>query len=147
MTPRPSNEVMADPALAHYVSDWPRDDDFGVVAEERERKLGAAWWRFLPASDPGYGFVGGTTPEVSIGVVASVRRQGIGRALMLALIAEADRRSLPGLSLSVEVDNFALGLYRSLGFVPIRATGNAITMLRSPDPEWPPRSESADRRV
>jgi ribosomal protein S18 acetylase RimI-like enzyme len=132
-TPRSSNEVMADPALAHYITDWPRDDDFGVVAVEREHKLGAAWWRFLSASERGYGFVAGTIPEVSIGVVASARGRGIGRALMLALTAEADRRTLPGLSLSVEVDNFALGLYRSLGFVLIRTTGNAVTMLRFPD--------------
>jgi ribosomal protein S18 acetylase RimI-like enzyme len=129
--PRSSKEVMADPALAHYIGDWPRDNDFGVVAEEGDRKLGAAWWRFMPASDAGYGFVDGTIPELSLAVVASARGQGVGRSLMLALIAEAERQSLPGLSLSVETDNFALGLYRSLGFVPFGTTGNAVTMLRS----------------
>ena len=32
-TPRSLEEVLADPALAHYVANWPQLGDFGVIAE------------------------------------------------------------------------------------------------------------------
>ena len=50
-------EVLAEPALARYVKDWPRDGDFGLVAEDATRPVGAAWWRTFSKLDPGYGFI------------------------------------------------------------------------------------------
>lgn len=110
-------EIMAEPALAHSVAGWPAEGAAGFVAED-ERPVGAVWWRFFPQNDPGYGFVDDRTPEVSVGLVADARRQGIGTALLAALIEEARSRSLPALSLSVEPDNPAMALYQRLGFVP-----------------------------
>jgi ribosomal protein S18 acetylase RimI-like enzyme len=83
----------------------------------------------MPADDPGYGFVDVTTPEVSIGVAPSWRGRGIGRRLLVALrdVARADRHV--ALSLSVEEDNFALGLCKTLGFQPVERIGNAWTMV------------------
>lgn len=127
---RPVEQVMADPALAHYVVDWPRPGDFGVIAEEDGgRPVGAAWWRFFSADDAGYGFVAADVPEVSIGVVAEARGAGVGRRLMTSLIAEAGRRGLRRLSLSVEVDNQARGLYASLGFEVTGEADGAVTMV------------------
>lgn len=40
-------EIMAEPALAHYVAGWPAEGDVGFVAED-ERPVGAVWWRFFP---------------------------------------------------------------------------------------------------
>ena len=48
-----------------------------------------------------------------------------------ALIAEARRTGLPGLSLSVELDNPAIGLYERLGFSIVGLDGGAVTMLLS----------------
>src|ERR1035438_2934347 len=50
------SDVMDQPELAHYVVGWPQPGDCGVIAED-EHPVGAAWFRFLPASDPGFGFV------------------------------------------------------------------------------------------
>lgn len=49
-------EIMAEPALAHYVAGWPAEGDVGFVAED-EGPVGATWWRFFSQPDPGYGFV------------------------------------------------------------------------------------------
>ena len=125
---RPVAEIMAEPALAHYAAGWPREGDLGFVAEQ-DGPVGAAWWRYFPARDPGYGFVDETIPEVAIGVVAKARGQGTGTLLLDALVAEARRRSLPGLSLSVEADNPAAALYRRVGFADIGRTEGALTMV------------------
>lgn len=53
----------------------------------------------------------------TIGVSAAVRGRGLGRVLMLRLIAEAHARGSRQVFLEVRADNpSAQGLYRSLGF-------------------------------
>lgn len=129
-TSRPMERMLTDPALAHYVVGWPRAGDFGVIGEDDQRQpVGAAWRRLFAADDPGYGFVAPDVPEVSIGVLAQARSRGVGRSLMAGLIAEARRRNIHQLSLSVEVDNYATQLYASLGFRPAREVDGSVTMV------------------
>lgn len=136
---RPVADVMAEPELAHYVSGLDLERDAGFVAVD-DRPVGAAWWRYFPEHDPGYGFVGTTIPELAIGVVAEARGRGVGTLLLTALIDEARRRSLPGLSLSVEPDNPAASLYRRLGFKTVGGTGGSVTMVLriASDADHPP---------
>lgn len=122
-------DVLAEPALAHYVAGWPRPTDLGVVAEQASA-VGAAWLRFLPATDPGYGFVDAGTPELSVGVRPGHRGRGVGSALLGALVASAARRGIVRISLSVEADNPAGRLYRRFGFRPVATVGGSLTMLR-----------------
>jgi ribosomal protein S18 acetylase RimI-like enzyme len=120
--------IMSRPDIAHYVEGWPREGEAGVVAEAADGAVGAAWWRFFTEADPGYGFVDDATPELSIGVVATQRRRGVGELLLGGLIEEARRRGLRALSLSVERGNGAIGLYQRLGFETVGRVGNADTM-------------------
>jgi GNAT superfamily N-acetyltransferase len=129
-TVRTAAEILAVPALARYVVDWPRPGDTGFIAEDGVA-IGAAWWRLFRASDAGYGFVDEDVPEISIGVAPGWRHQGIGTRLLRALIAEARRSGLTGLSLSVELDNPAVGLYERLGFGTVGVNGGALTMALS----------------
>jgi [ribosomal protein S18]-alanine N-acetyltransferase len=56
----------------------------------------------------------------TVAVAAHARRQGLGRALVVALLAEADRRGARRVFLEVRADNApAQELYRSLGFEEI----------------------------
>jgi GNAT superfamily N-acetyltransferase len=122
--------VLADPQIGHYVDGWPRDGDAGVVAAIGDRPAGAAWYRRFGSDDPGYGFVDAATPEVSIGVTPDCRGQGIGRALLSALIDRACEDGLEALSLSVSPRNqAALRLYSSLGFARVGELGGSWTML------------------
>jgi ribosomal protein S18 acetylase RimI-like enzyme len=122
------DDVLNEPALAHYVAGWPRPGDRGVIAEEG-RPVGAAWLRLFPADDPGFGFVDAGTPELSIGVVRERRGRGVGSLLLGALIARARRDGLGAVSLSVEPDNPARRLYRRFGFEAVGGPGGAVTML------------------
>ena len=135
--PSPSvAEVLAQPVLAHYVTGWPRPGDMGVVAVHDGRRIGAAWLRLLPATDPGYGFVDAATPELAIGVVPGRRGQGVGRRLLEGLLAAARERGYPAVSLSVEPDNPARRLYERAGFRQVGEAGGSLTLLvrlRAPD--------------
>src|SRR4029453_12329260 len=134
---RPVAEVMADPALAHYVVGWPAPRDVGFVVDD-DRPGGAAWWRFFSEQDPGFGFVDTATPEISIGVTPGSRRRGYGPALLEALIDGARRLGLPARSLSVETDNPARSLYQRLGFVTHGHTVGSLTMtLKLTHPTMP----------
>jgi GNAT superfamily N-acetyltransferase len=126
---RSAAAVMAEPAFAHYLAGGPRPTDAGVVAESDGDPVGAAWWRYFSPDEPGYGFVRDTVPEVSIGVVATMRRRGVGRMLLDSLIAEARRQGVRAISLSVEPDNPAARLYERLGFAPAGGVGGSVTMV------------------
>src|SRR2546426_4852902 len=75
------------PVNRKYVQEWGRPGDAGVIAvDHMEQPLGAAWYRLHPDEAAGYGFVASTIPELTIGVRDDARGQGIGRALLQALI-------------------------------------------------------------
>jgi ribosomal protein S18 acetylase RimI-like enzyme len=123
--PRPPTSAVLS---SRYIAGWPRDGDRGLVAEIGG-PVGATWYRLMTADDPGYGFVDVETPEISIGVVPAWRGRGIGRRLLVALLDAAASDGHGALSLSVEEDNDALGLYESVGFRPVGRVGDAWTMV------------------
>lgn len=136
-----ARQVLDDPSLAKYIAGWPRVGDHGVVAEKvptgrsgddrTPRRLGAAWWRFFDPAAAGYGFVDATIPEVSIAVHPTERGRGVGGRLLAALLADATARAVR-VSLSVEIENPAVRLYRRHGFEVVGEADRAFTMLREP---------------
>jgi GNAT superfamily N-acetyltransferase len=125
---RSVTDVMRVPSLAHYVVDWPRPGDMGVVAEEGG-PIGAAWWRFFDADDPGYGFVDPAIPELSLAVRHAWRGQGVGTTLLREILLWAVREGVGSVSLSVESDNPAIRLYERAGFDAVGTSGGSVTML------------------
>jgi len=130
-TPRPVEEILAISAFGHYIDGWPRPGELGVVAVAGSHEVGAAWYRFLPAYDRGYGYVAEDIPELTIGVVATHRRRGIGEALLRRLLDQARRRGVGAVSLSVELDNPARNFYRRCGFEELHQHDGAVTMVRT----------------
>ncbi|MEU8086736.1 GNAT family N-acetyltransferase [Micromonospora sp. NPDC049101] len=123
-------QILANPAFAHYVTGWMRPDDVGVVATQPAvRPVGAAWLRHLTAADPGYGYVSDDVPELTIGVRQSWRGRGVGRVLLRAVLDVARARGTGRVSLSVERANFAAGLYAAEGFRTVESFENADTMV------------------
>ncbi|GAA2190346.1 GNAT family N-acetyltransferase [Micromonospora lupini] len=126
----PRERILADPALAHYVAGWMRRDDLGVVAvDPADQPVGAAWFRYLTAEDPGYGYVADDVPELTIGVVDVWRGRGVGRALLRAVLDAARGRGIRTVSLSVERANAAARLYAAEGFRTVESFTDADTMV------------------
>lgn len=131
--PTPTGEeVMADPRYAMYLTGWPRPGDFGLVAEQ-DGPVGAAWYRTFTDANHGYGFIAEDVPELAIAVIASRRHEGIGRRLLVDLIDASLAQGHPAISLSVNEDNPARGLYESTGFVLSEEHGRSWTMVRRAD--------------
>ena len=129
--PKSRDRVLSAPDSAHYVTGWPRDTDLGVLADADGQPVGAAWLRFLPASDPGYGFVAADVPELTIGVAAGWRGRGVGRALLRAIAGQARARGIARISLSVERKNYAQRLYLSEGYRVVDSSGaQSDTMIK-----------------
>jgi GNAT superfamily N-acetyltransferase len=124
-----ADQVMADPRYAMYLTGWPRQGDYGLVAEQ-DGPVGAAWYRTFTEASHGYGFVAEDVPELSIAVNASRRHEGIGRRLLVDLIDASLAQGYSAISLSVIEDNPARGLYESAGFVLLEKHGRSWTMVR-----------------
>jgi GNAT superfamily N-acetyltransferase len=128
---RPRHEVMDGADHRRYVAGWTRPGDAGFVAEDSiGQPVGAAWYRMLPRSDPGFGYIGTGVPELIIGVRPIWRAHGVGRALLQRLCEHARDAGYARISLSVERGNFASTLYRSEGFAVVRSGVGRDTMVK-----------------
>lgn len=109
-------DVRNRPEFRHYTELRLERGDFGFVAEQAGEGVGVAWAQFLPAADPGYGYLDESIPEISLWVREDVRGQGLGKRLLRHLQEAADDRGIARLSLSVEAGNYARRLYAAEGF-------------------------------
>ena len=120
----------ADIPLSRYTENWGRTGDVALIAMEGGHPIGAAWLRTFPAASPCYGFVDETTPELTIAVVPSRRRHGVGQELLDALLEQARAAGYTGISLSVEHDSAAVDFYERNGFEQVGDFHGAFTMLK-----------------
>ncbi len=122
------------PVNRKYVEGWGRVGDAGVIAvDETEYPLGAAWYRLHSSEAPGYGFVSSTIPELTISVRVEVRNQGIGGALLQALLELAHIQGYAAMSLSVDRNNPARHLYEQFGFIDagvVSSEDTSVTLIK-----------------
>ena len=125
------NAFDADIPLTRYVDNWGRPGDVAIIAHETGNRVGAAWLRLFKANEPGYGFVDEQTPELSIAVVPSRRKHGIGQELLDGLLEKARAEGYAQVSLSVERDSPAVAFYERNGFEPAGDTDGGLVMQRA----------------
>jgi GNAT superfamily N-acetyltransferase len=124
------NALDADIPLTRYVDNWGRTGDVALVAHETGNRVGAAWCRVFRESEPGYGFVDEQTPELSIAVVPSRRKHGLGQELLDALLEKARGAGHAQVSLSVEKDSPAVAFYERNGFTAVGESEGGLVMVR-----------------
>ena len=124
------NQFEADIPLTRYVDNWGRPGDVAVMSTETGHRVGAAWLRLFSEGAPGYGFVDERTPELTIAVVPSRRRHGLGQELLDALLARAREEGHDAVSLSVEADSPAVAFYERNGFEAVRESDGGLVMRR-----------------
>ena len=125
------NAFEADIPLTRYVDNWGREGDLALIATETGHRVGAAWFRTFRSGEPGYGFVDEQTPELTISIVPSRRRHGVGQELLDALLEKARAAGHTAVSLSVEADSPAVAFYERNGFERAGEAAGGIVMRRS----------------
>ncbi len=86
--------------------------DIALVAESDGRVTGAVWVRDMHD----YGHVEDGVPSFAISVLPDCRGCGVGTALMQAMLDVLKERGIERASLAVQKANYALRMYKALGF-------------------------------
>ena len=127
---KPVRSILDTPELARYHKEWGRHMDLAIMAEEGGAMLGLIWGRLFEASEPGYGFYNGKTPEIGLAVVSEQRGKGVGGSLIDEIAKSYKSSKVRAMSLSVDRRNRAVNLYLRKGFSVVREEGYALTMVK-----------------
>lgn len=124
-TDKPPKSIIEQPELQVYIADFGKEDDWCVVAETEEKIVGAAWVRIMDD----YGHVDDKTPSFAISLYEEYRHLGIGTALMKAMLKLLKEEGYEQASLSVQKANYAVDMYRKVGFEVIDENEEEYIML------------------
>lgn len=109
---KPPKSIIQQPELQVYIADFGKKDDWCLVAELKEKIVGAVWVRIM--ND--YGHIDDETPSFAISVYEEYRNLGIGTALMRAMLQLLKDKGYKQTSLSVQKANYAVNMYKKVGF-------------------------------
>ncbi|MBQ4465195.1 MAG: GNAT family N-acetyltransferase [Oscillospiraceae bacterium] len=122
----PPRSILNDPALQVYIKVFRKEpDDLCLVAEVGGKIVGAVWTRIMDD----YGHVDDATPSLAISLYPEYRRQGIGTALMREMLQTLAAHGYRKVSLSVQKANYAMRMYRKLGFAVIHEDAEEAIMV------------------
>ena len=103
-----------------------KEGDAGLVAEMEGKVIGAVWARIMDD----YGHLDDETPSLAISLYKEYRGHGIGTALMEGILVLLKERGFARVSLSVQKDNYAVKMYRRVGFQVVRESEEELVMGR-----------------
>lgn len=127
--PIPRN-IIELPEIRVYIDNFgQKKDDYCLVADLNGEILGAVWIRILAGDIKGFGYIDNETPEFAISLYKKYRNQGIGTKLMTVMIEYLRENGYKQTSLNVKKDNYAVRLYKKMGFEVIGDDGEDYLML------------------
>lgn len=109
---KPPKSIIEEPELQVYISDFGKADDCCIVAEIKQKVVGAVWVRIM--ND--YGHIDDETPSLAISLYEEYRNLGIGTALMRAMLQILKDKKYKQVSLSVQTANYAVNMYKKADF-------------------------------
>ena len=110
-------DVIKVPKIYAYIDKFGTlNDDYRLVADLNGRIIGAVWVRIITGKIKGYGNVDKKTPEFAISLFKEYRNKGLGTTLMNKMINYLQKKRYEQTSLSVQKENYAVRLYKKLGF-------------------------------
>ena len=125
-TAPPPKEIIHKPELQVYVEEFgKRNGDIGLVAEADDRIVGAVWTRIM--ND--YGHIDDETPSFAISLYKEYRNRGIGTVLMKEMLKILADEGYKQASLAVQKANYAVKLYKNVGFEIIDENTEEYIML------------------
>ena len=122
---KPPKSIIKQPELQVYIADFGKADDWCLVAEIKEKIVGAVWVRIM--ND--YGHIDDETPSFAISIYEEYRNFGIGTALMKAMLQFLREKRYKQTSLSVQKANYAVNMYRKAGFEVVGENKEEYVML------------------
>jgi ribosomal protein S18 acetylase RimI-like enzyme len=129
--PKLAHEIIYRPEIFLYIDDFGRPGDRCLAAEVDGQVVGAVWVRIFSSEQKGYGTLDAQTLELSISLKQGYLGRGIGTGLMQAMLTLLRSEGVARVSLSVQKENPAARLYRSLGFEIVEALHDEYIMLKS----------------
>ena len=109
---KPPKSIIEQPELQVYIEDFGKKDDWCLVAEIKEKIVGAVWVRIMDD----YGHIDDETPSFAISLYEEYRNMGIGTALMRDMLELVKNKGYKQTSLSVQKANYAVRMYQKVGF-------------------------------
>ena len=109
---KPPKSIIEQPKLQVYIEDFGKEDDWCLVAEIKEKIIGAVWVRIMDD----YGHIDDETPSFAISLYEEYRNMGIGTALMRDMLEFLKNKGYRRTSLSVQKVNYAVRMYQKVGF-------------------------------
>ena len=109
----PPKDIINQPDLQVYVKDFGKNKgDLCLVAQVSDKIVGAVWVRIM--ND--YGHIDNETPSFAISLLKEYRNYGIGTELMKQMLTKLKLEGYKQVSLSVQKMNYAVRMYRKIGF-------------------------------
>ena len=109
---KPPKAIIEQPELQVYIADFGKSDDWCLVAEVKEKIVGAVWVRVMDD----YGHIDDVTPSFGVSLYEEYRNMGIGTALMRDMLEFLKNKGYKRTSLSVQKVNYAVRMYQKVGF-------------------------------
>ena len=122
---KPPKSIIEQPELQVYIADFGKADDWCLVAEVKEKIVGAVWTRIM--ND--YGHIDDKTPSLAISLYEEYRNLGLGTALMKTMLQLLKDKGYKQTSLSVQKANHAVNMYRKLGFETVKENKEEYIMV------------------
>ena len=122
---KPPKSIIQQPELQVYIADFGKADDWCLVAEVKEKIVGAVWVRIM--ND--YGHIDNETPSFAISLYEEYRHLGIGTALMRAMLQFLKDKGYKQASLSVQKANYAVNMYKKAGFEIVHENEEEYIMI------------------
>lgn len=109
----PPKTIINQPDLQVYIKDFGKEkDDICFVAEADDKVVGAVWVRDMHD----YGHIADGVPSFAISLYKQYRNFGIGTQLMITMLDELKKRGYERTSLAVQKANYAVRMYKKVGF-------------------------------
>ncbi len=122
----PPRSIINNEELQVYINDFgTKPDDRCLVAEVEGRVAGAVWTRIMQD----YGNVDDETPSFAISLYKEYRGKGIGTQLMKRMLSFLREEGYTQASLAVQQANYAVRMYKAVGFEIIRRNSEEYIML------------------
>ena len=124
--PATSKDIINQPELQVYVKDFGENEgDLCLVAQVGDDIIGAVWVRIM--ND--YGHIDNETPSFAISLLKDYRNYGIGTELMKQMLLKLKKQGYKQASLAVQKMNYAVRMYRKVGFEIIDENDEEYIMI------------------